>query len=66
MKYIQPVEKKKFIASKKTSSNSSIPLPPDSLPSSQTSPKQGLEAGLKIKLNRVSGVGGEGKDQATR
>ena len=63
MKYIQPAEKTKFMASKKTSSNS-IAL--HSLPSSQTSPKPGLEAGLKIKLNRVSGVGGEGKDQATR
>ena len=51
------------MASKKTSSNS---IAPHSLPSSQTSPKPGLEAGLKIKLNRVSGVGGEGKDQATR
>ena len=54
MKYIQPIEKTKFMASKKTSS------------SSQTLPKPGLEAGLKIKLNRVSGVGGEGRDQATR
>ena len=55
MKYIQPVEKKKFLASKKTSSNSIAPHPPPpkSLPSSQTSPKPGLEAGLKIKLNRV-------------
>ena len=34
--------------------------------SSQTPPKPGLEAGLKIKLNRVSGVGKEGRDQATR
>ena len=28
--------------------------------------KRGLEAGLKIKLNRVSMVGREGRDQATR
>ena len=28
--------------------------------------KRGLEAGLKIKLNRVSRVGREGRDQATR
>ena len=62
MKYIQPLEKTKFMASKKTSSNSVAPPPP----SSQTLPKPGLEAGLKIKLNRVSGVGGEGRDQATR
>ena len=52
MKYIQPIEKTKFMASKKTSSNSVAPPPP---PSSQTLPKPGLEAGLKIKLNRVSG-----------
>ena len=50
------------MASKKTSSNSVAPPPP----SSKTPPKPGLEAGLKIKLNRVSGVGGEGRDQATR
>ena len=48
------------MASKETSSNSVAPPPPP--PSSQTPPKPGVEAGLKIKLNRVSGVGGEGRD----
>ena len=55
-------KKTKFMASKKTSSNSVAPPSP----SSQTLPKPGLEAGLNIKLNHVSGVGGEGRDQATR
>ena len=65
MKNAQSVEKKKkYKANNKTSSNSSSP----SLSSSKTPTPAilGLEAGLKIKLNRVSRVGREGKDQATR
>ena len=57
MKNIQPEEKTKFVASKKTP-NCTPPLP-----SSQTTPpaKRGPEAGLKIKLNLASRVGKEGK-----
>ena len=61
MKNIQPVEKTKFVTSKKTP-NCTHPSPP-LLPSPQTTPpaKRGLEAGLKMKLSLASRVGREGK-----
>ena len=61
MKNIQPVEKTKFVASKKTPNCTPPPSPP--FPSSQTTPtaKRGLEAGLKIKLNLAPRVGRESK-----
>ena len=49
MKYIQPVEKTKFTASTKKKTQTA-------------QAKRELEAGLKIKLNRVSRVGREGRD----
>ena len=59
MKKVQSVEKGKRRATK----YHIIFYPP---PSSKTPPPTmlGLEAGLKIKLNLVSEVGREGKDQA--
>ena len=52
MKYIQPVEKQSSRRERKKTQTALA--------------KRGLEAGLKIKLNRVSRVGREGRDQATR
>ena len=59
MKNIQPVEKTKFVTSKKTP-NCTHPSPP-LLPSPQTTPPAKRGAGLKIKLNLASRVGKEGK-----